>query len=237
MRIIPAIDIYERKVVRLSQGNYSFPKWYSVDPLEMAKKLQDLGIKYVHIVDLEGAKTGRPVIFDIVEKICSTTNLLVDVGGGIRDIDTAQRWIDVGVNQINVGTAIVKDINFFNELIDRFGSKKIIFSADVKNEVIQISGWLEDSKISLFDFLENLYNLGLEYVACTDIERDGMLSGPNFDLYKKGISRIPINWIASGGVRTIDDIQKLKEIGCEACIVGRAIYEYPDLINKISQLC
>ncbi len=237
MRIIPAIDIYKGKIVRLYQGNYSFPKWYSTDPLEMAKKLQDLGFRYVHIVDLEGARTGQPVIFDIVEKICSSTTLLVDVGGGIRNIDIAKKWFDVGVHQINVGTSIVKDINFFIELINLFGSEKIIFSADVKNEIIQISGWLESSRISIFDFLEGLYNLGLKYVACTDIERDGTLRGPNFNLYQKGIRKIPINWIASGGIRTIDDIEKLKEIGCEACIIGKAIYEYPNLINKISQLC
>ncbi|HXR80791.1 MAG TPA: 1-(5-phosphoribosyl)-5-[(5-phosphoribosylamino)methylideneamino]imidazole-4-carboxamide isomerase [Saprospiraceae bacterium] len=237
MRIIPAIDIIDGKCVRLTQGDYAQKKIYNENPLEVAQEFESAGLQFLHLVDLDGAKAGKVVNWKVVESICKETKLDVDFGGGIKTAEQIKQLFDFGVKQVNLGSIAVKDPKIVKEWIDRFSSEKIILSADVKNEMIAISGWQENSAIPITTFLSDYVKNGIEYVTCTDISTDGMLSGPNVDLYKNILLTFPqLHIIASGGVSCLEDLHELNQIGADGVIVGKAIYEGRITLDELSKL-
>lgn len=240
MRIIPAIDIIDGKCVRLSKGDFSTKKIYNENPLEVAKQFEAHGINYLHLVDLDGAKSKHIVNHRILEEIAINTSLKIDFGGGLKTDEDLRIAFECGANQITGGSIAVKDTDTFKNWLQKFGSDKIILGADAKDEKIAISGWTEDSALELIPFIQKYIEEGISYVICTDISKDGMLQGPFFELYKNIItesqserSRRPnnneIKLIASGGISIFEELPKLAEIGCEGVIIGKAIYE-----NRIS---
>ena len=226
MRIIPAIDIIDGKCVRLSQGDYNSKKVYNENPLEVAKEFEDHGIEFLHLVDLDGAKSKHIVNHKVLELIASKTSLKIDFGGGLKSDKDLKIAFESGAKQITGGSIALKEPEVFYSWLEKFGSGKIILGADAKNEKVAVSGWLEESKQELLPFIQNYVEKGVEYVICTDIAKDGMLQGPSFDLYKKILEEIPnLKLIASGGMATFEDLPALAEIGCEGAILGKAIYE------------
>ncbi len=226
MRIIPAIDIIDGKCVRLSKGDYNTKIIYNENPLEVAKEFEAHGIEYLHLVDLDGAKSSRIVNHKILEQIATQTSLKIDFGGGLKADSDLKIAFESGANQITGGSIAVKNRAVFEEWITKFGADKIILGADANNEKVAVSGWLEDSNEDLVPFIQNYQSKGIEYVICTDIAKDGMLEGPSFDLYSKILSQANgLKLIASGGISTFDELPKLAEIGCEGTIIGKAIYE------------
>ncbi len=232
MRIIPAIDIIDGKCVRLTKGDYNTTKIYNENPLEVAKQFEGAGIEYLHMVDLDGAKAAHVVNYRVLELVASKTNLKIDFGGGLKSDDDIITAFNSGARQITGGSIAVKNRDTFERWISKYGSQKIILGADCKNEKIAISGWLEESSLEVIPFIKDYQKQGIQYVVCTDISKDGMLEGPSIDLYKNiieectnGSSGQSIKLIASGGVTTIEDIEKLSEINCEGVIIGKAIYE------------
>ncbi|MGB5497375.1 MAG: 1-(5-phosphoribosyl)-5-[(5-phosphoribosylamino)methylideneamino] imidazole-4-carboxamide isomerase [Maribacter sp.] len=247
MRIIPAIDIIEGKCVRLSKGDYDTKKIYNENPLEVAKNFEAHGIQYLHLVDLDGAKSHHIVNHSILEQIASKTNLRIDFGGGLKSDDDLRIAFESGANQITGGSIAVKSKDVFLGWLAQYGAEKIILGADAMKEKVAVSGWLEESEEDLVPFIQSYQKKGIDYVICTDISKDGMLEGPSFGLYEKIISKtskpqtsiglsgvedseIPgIKLIASGGISKFDELPKLAEAGCEGTIIGKAIYE-----NRIS---
>jgi phosphoribosylformimino-5-aminoimidazole carboxamide ribotide isomerase len=226
MKIIPAIDIIEGKCVRLTQGDYARKKVYHEHPVDVAKSFEGAGIAYLHLVDLDGAKAGRVVNWKVAEAIASQTKLKLDFGGGIKTQEDVETLLGLGVNQVNIGSMAVKDPDTVKRWISDFGKDRIILSADVKNEMIAVNGWQENAAISIIKFLKDYVQHGIEYVTCTDISTDGMLTGPNFELYKKLLLNFPqLHLNASGGVSSMEDIRELRRIGVDGVIVGKAIYE------------
>ena len=226
MRIIPAIDIIEGKCVRLSKGDYSTKIIYNQNPLEVAKEFESHGIEYLHLVDLDGAKSKHIVNHRILESIASQTSLKIDFGGGLKSDEDLHIAFESGANQITGGSIAVKDRDVFKNWLGKFGSDKIILGADAKNEKIAVSGWQEESDEQLIPFIEDYQKEGVSYVICTDISKDGMLQGPSFQLYEKILKQIAdIKLIPSGGISSFDEIPKLAELGCEGTIIGKAIYE------------
>jgi len=226
MRIIPAIDIIEGKCVRLSKGDYNTKIIYNENPLEVAKSFEVHGIEYLHLVDLDGAKSSKIVNYKILEQIATQTKLKIDFGGGLKADSDLKIAFESGANQITGGSIAVKNRVIFEKWIAEYGSDKIILGADAHNEKVAISGWLEDSDEDLVPFIKGYIKKGIEYVICTDIAKDGMLEGPSFDLYAKILAEAKgIKLIASGGISTFDELPKLAEMGCEATIIGKAIYE------------
>ncbi|MGV8945653.1 MAG: 1-(5-phosphoribosyl)-5-[(5-phosphoribosylamino)methylideneamino]imidazole-4-carboxamide isomerase [Lutibacter sp.] len=227
MRIIPAIDIINGKCVRLSKGDYSTKIIYNENPLEVAKMFENHGIKYLHLVDLDGAKSSQIINHKILEQIASKTNLKIDFGGGLKSDDDLKIAFESGANQITGGSIAVKNPEVFKAWLEKYGSDKIILGADALNEKIAVSGWLEDSNEDLIPFIQNYLKEDVKYVICTDISKDGMLQGPSFDLYAKILKEAKgIKLIASGGISTFDELPKLAEMGCEGTIIGKAIYEH-----------
>jgi len=226
MRIIPAIDIIEGKCVRLSKGDYDTKIIYNENPLEVAKSFEAHGIEYLHLVDLDGAKSSRIVNYKILEQIATQTSLKIDFGGGLKSDDDLRIAFESGANQITGGSIAVKNRTIFEKWISQYGTEKIILGADAKDEKIAVSGWLEESNEDLIPFIQDYQNKGIQYVICTDIAKDGMLQGPSFDLYKKILAEAEgVKLIASGGISTFDELPKLAELGCEGTIIGKAIYE------------
>ena len=229
MKIIPAIDIIDGKCVRLSKGKYNSQITYNQNPLEVAKTYEDHGIEFLHLVDLDGAKSNHIINYSILEIIASKTNLKIDFGGGIKTENDVNLAFNCGANQITCGSIAVKQPEIFCEWILNYGSEKIILGADVRGKYVATDGWINTSNQSIFDFINFYKNKGIETVTCTDISKDGMLEGPSFKLYSKIIDAYNINLVASGGVSEYDDILKLDDMGCYGIIIGKAIYE-----NKIS---
>lgn len=237
MRLIPAIDIIEGKCVRLSKGDYNTKKIYNEHPLEVAKNFEAHGIQYLHLVDLDGAKSKHIVNHKILEEISSKTSLKVDFGGGLKTDKDLQIAFECGAHQITGGSIAVKDPDTFKNWIHQYGSGKIILGADANNEKIAVSGWQEESTIELIPFIKEYQQEGVKYVICTDISKDGMLEGPSFELYRRILEETnhtssefeneqqTINLIASGGISELGELPKLRELGCEATIIGKAIYE------------
>ena len=224
--IIPAIDIIDGKCVRLTQGDYSQQKIYNEHPLEVAKEFEAIGVKRLHLVDLDGAKKGQVVNWKVLENIVGKTSLVTDFGGGIKtgkDIDIV---FECGAALATIGSVAVKQPELFFSWVAQYGADKIFLGADVKEEKIAVGGWLETTDLSVFDFLESNIAQGVTNIFCTDIAKDGLLQGPSTELYKKIIARFPaINFVASGGVSNIEDVAALQEIGCSGAIIGKAIYE------------
>ena len=226
MRIIPAIDIIDGKCVRLSKGDYNTKIIYNENPLEVAKQFEAHGIQYLHLVDLDGAKSSQIVNHKILEQIASQTSLKIDFGGGLKSDNDLRIAFESGANQITGGSIAVKNPDLFKEWISKYGSEKIILGADANNEKVAVSGWLEESTEDLIPFIQNYQKDGIQYVICTDIAKDGMLQGPSFGLYTKILEQNPkIKLIVSGGISTFNELPKLAEMGCEGTIIGKAIYE------------
>jgi len=230
MRIIPAIDIIEGKCVRLSKGDYDTKKIYNENPLEVAKEFEAHGIQYLHLVDLDGAKSHHIVNHKVLDQIASQTELRIDFGGGLKSDDDLRIAFESGANQVTGGSIAVKDKEVFLGWLKKYGPDKIMLGADAMNEKVAVSGWLEESNEDLIPFIQSYQKKGIEYVICTDINKDGMLEGPSFELYKKILNKVPnLKLIASGGISEFDELPKLAQMGCEGTIIGKAIYE-----NRIS---
>ncbi len=226
IEIIPAIDIIGGSCVRLTRGDFDRKTIYSEQPADVAKKFEDAGIKRLHLVDLDGAKSGKLVNLDVLKKIASSTSLQIDFGGGIKTAEDIQMVFDAGAEWATIGSMAVKNPQLFQEWLDLFGSNKILLGADVKNEMLVINGWLHQTEINLFDFIEQKMKQGVQRLFCTDVDMDGLLQGPSINLYKKIKNRFPnLYLIASGGVSGIADVDALEQAGCEAVIIGKAIYE------------
>ncbi len=226
MKCLPAIDILDGKCVRLSKGDFDKSKIYNKSPLDQAKIFENAGFKEIHIVDLNGAKSGNRLNLSIISKIASNTDLKIQLGGGIRSIDSITELFDLGINKIILGTSILNK-EFATEVMQRFDQKKIVFGLDVelKNNIYCLAshGWNEVSDINIFDFVDEIKPI---HVLVTDISKDGMMSGPNYDLYLVLKNKFPLlKIIASGGIRNINDIQKLISIKIEHAVIGKAIYE------------
>ena len=230
MRIIPAIDIIDGNCVRLSKGDYATKKIYNENPLEVAKQFEAHGITYLHLVDLDGAKSKHIVNHKILENIASQTSLKVDFGGGLKTDEDLRIAFESGASQITGGSIAVKNPDIFKTWIKEYGADKIILGADAHHRKIAISGWLEESDDDVVSFIKEYEKEGAQYVICTDISKDGMLEGPSFDLYKEILANTEnVNLIASGGISIFDELPKLASMGCEGTIIGKAIYE-----NRIS---
>ncbi|MBD0849440.1 1-(5-phosphoribosyl)-5-[(5-phosphoribosylamino)methylideneamino]imidazole-4-carboxamide isomerase [Maribacter arenosus] len=226
MRIIPAIDIIEGKCVRLSKGDYATKKIYNESPLEVAKEFEAHGIKYLHLVDLDGAKSKHIVNHKVLEQIAVQTKLNIDFGGGLKQDEDLRIAFESGAKQVTGGSIAVKNKEVFLGWLKQYGADKIILGADAKDEKVAVSGWLEESKEDLVPFIQGYQKNGIAYVICTDISKDGMLEGPSFELYHRILNKAPnLKLIASGGISTFDELPKLAEMGCEGTIIGKAIYE------------
>lgn len=226
IELIPAIDIIDGKCVRLSQGDYGSKKVYNEDPLEVACMFEAGGIKRLHIVDLDGAASQHIVNYKVVERIASSTSLVIDFGGGVKSDEDLRIAFDSGAQMVTGGSVAVKNPDLFCRWIEEYGPERIILGADVKNRHIAVSGWKEDSSLDLFPFLDGYLQKGINRVICTDIQKDGMLEGPSLDLYQDILKYAPgLHLIASGGVGSMDDIYRLQDIGVPAVIFGKALYE------------
>ena len=223
MKIFPAIDLYDNKAVRLFKGDYAQMTVYSDDPVAVAKDFANKGAKHIHVVDLAGAKEGRPVHLAIVRRIAEKTGLFIEIGGGIRDMQTADAYLQAGASRVILGTAAVENEAFLKEALAKYGDK-IAVGADVADGKIAIKGWLEKSRFSLDEFLEKMQALGVKTVICTDVSKDGAMKGTNRELYRHISERFDLDIVASGGVSSIADIEALKEAGVYGAIVGKAYY-------------
>ncbi|HEY0740752.1 MAG TPA: 1-(5-phosphoribosyl)-5-[(5-phosphoribosylamino)methylideneamino]imidazole-4-carboxamide isomerase [Chryseosolibacter sp.] len=226
MRIIPAIDIIDGKCVRLTQGDYAQKKIYNESPLEVAKMFEDAGLRYLHLVDLDGAKAGKVVNWKVIEDLTTQTSMTIDFGGGIKTTEEISRLLEAGIRQVNLGSIAVKQPERVFDWIKYFGAEQIILSADVKDRLVQISGWQENASMTIDDLVSQYSRKGISSVVCTDIATDGMLTGPNVKLYRNLMATFPeIRWVASGGVSDIADLNELVNIGVDGVIIGKAIYE------------
>lgn len=223
MILLPAIDLYEKKVVRLTRGDYAQMTVYNDDPVAQAKLFQEAGAQWLHTVDLEGAKDGSTPNYSVIEAICKDTSLKVEIGGGIRSLDTIQKYLDAGVERVILGTKAVTDPAFLEESLNKFGSH-IAVGVDIKDGKIAIKGWLETAQDSVEDFFTKLCKLGVSTVICTDVSKDGMLSGTNVDLYRQLSQKFSLDLIASGGVSSQEDLTRLKALGLYGAILGKALY-------------
>jgi len=226
MRIIPAIDLIDGKCVRLTKGDYTTQITYNEDPLEVAKAFEGIGVSYLHLVDLDGAKAKSIVNHKVLEKLATHTRLKIDFGGGIKSDEDLKIAFECGAQQITGGSIAVKQPHTFKAWLSRYGGEKIILGADVKDECIAISGWTETSDQELIPFIEKYQEEGVRYAICTDISKDGMMEGPAFELYQSIIHACSgIKLIASGGISDLAELPRLVELGCEGVIIGKAIYE------------
>ena len=231
MIIFPAIDLYDKKAVRLYKGDYNNMTVYSENPLSVAKDFEQKGACAIHLVDLEGAKFGTTPNIDVVEKIAKNTNLFTEIGGGIRDIETVNNYISIGVNRVILGTAAVENPELLSLAVSKYGDK-IAVGADVKDGYIAIKGWVEKSEYGTFEFFEKLEKIGVSTVICTDISKDGAMQGTNRELYKELSEKFSVNIIASGGVSSLDDIKALSEMNLYGAIIGKAYYTGAVKINE-----
>jgi len=225
MKIIPAIDIIDGKCVRLSKGDYDTKKIYNENPLEVAKEFESFGIEYLHLVDLDGAKSKHIVNQKVLESIAKETYLKIDFGGGLKTLEDIEIAFNSGAKQITIGSIAVQDPDFCFVLIEKYGSDKIILGADCENRKIKTSGWLEESQLDVIDFILKYKNKGIKNVICTDISKDGMLQGASDELYREIVEKTAVQLIASGGISCIEDVEQMKNIGCSGTIIGKAIYE------------
>lgn len=226
MELIPAIDLIEGKCVRLTQGDYSTRKVYNEDPLEVALQLESVGIKRLHVVDLDGAKAGHIVNYNVLERLASRTRLIIDFGGGLKSDEDLRIAFDCGAQMITGGSIAVKNPERFLTWLEKYGGERVILGADAKDKKIAVSGWEEGTNLDLIPFVKDYREKGVQKIICTDIGRDGMLQGPAIDLYKEIKEEVEgLYVIASGGVSSMADIERLDEAGIPAVIFGKAIYE------------
>jgi len=237
MRIIPAIDILNGKCVRLSKGDYNTSIIYNLNPVEVAKEFENLGIQYVHLVDLDGAKSNHIVNHKVLYNIAQQTKLTIDFGGGLKSTEDVKIAFENGATQITGGSIALQDRELFLAWIKEFGADKIILGADARNRKIATQGWLHNSDMDVLEFISEYEKNEIKYVICTDIEKDGMLQGTSNILYQEIISKTKVNLIASGGVSCLEDVLKLKEIGCFGAIIGKAFYEGRINLVDLIKLC
>lgn len=234
MEIIPAIDIIDGKCVRLTKGDFEKKIIYNDNPLEVAKSFEAIGVKRLHIVDLDGANWQPLKNIKTLENISSNTSLVIDFGGGIKTVESIQSVFNAGAAMISIGSLAVKDPVLFFQMINEFGAERFLPGADVLFKKIKIHGWKEETGIDLFDFINGIISKGIHQIFCTDISKDGMMEGPSIPLYKEIISEFPsLHLIASGGISCYDDLIILKEIGCTGAIVGKAIYEEKITLSQL----
>ncbi len=237
MKIIPAIDIIKGKCVRLTQGDFGKAKVYREDPLEVAKEFEDADLEYLHLVDLDGALKGKVVNWSVIESIQAHTALKVDFGGGVKTEEEVEHLLDLGIEQINIGSIATREPATFINWLQKYGPENFILSADVKDELVLSHGWTEQTSISIYDLATQFEKEGLEFLTCTDINSDGMLQGPNFGLYKKLKKRLPnLKLIASGGISSTEDLAELNYINMHAAIVGKAIYEHKIKLQDLKNI-
>jgi phosphoribosylformimino-5-aminoimidazole carboxamide ribotide isomerase len=237
MKIIPAIDIIEGSCVRLTKGDYATKKIYNKNPLEVAKEFEANGIKHLHLVDLDGAKSKRIVNYKILEQIAVKTKLKIDFGGGLKSNKDLKIAFESGANQITGGSIAVQKPELFNSWIQDYGGERIILGADCLNRKVATNGWQQTSEIDVLKLIQEYEKRGIRSTICTDISKDGMLSGPAFSLYENLISNSNTKLIASGGISSIQDLKDLKAIGCAGAIVGKAIYEGKVTLKELKKLC
>ena len=223
MKLFPAIDLYDKKAVRLFKGDYNEMTVYSENPIEIARDFEKCGADCIHIVDLEGARDGTTPNLDIVKQIANETSLFCEIGGGIRDMATVDKYIEAGVDRVILGTAAVTDTEFLKAAIARYKSK-IAVGVDIRNGYVAIKGWTENSQYSCFEFCKAMQDLGVETLICTDISKDGAMKGTNRELYKELSEKFSLNITASGGVSTLDDVKALRDMNLYAAIIGKAYY-------------
>lgn len=235
MQIIPAIDLIDGKCVRLTEGDYTQKTEYGASPLELAKRYESMGIDRLHLVDLDGAKAGNVINWKVAEEISSNTKLKIDFGGGVKTHEEVKRIIELGIQYVTVGSIAAKQPQIFEAWLDEFGAQQFLLGADVRDEKIMVSGWLEKSDISLIPYLNDYFSKGIATVFCTDISKDGKLEGPAVDLYRKIKNEIPgMFLIASGGVSCIQDLYDLIDAGCDGVIIGKAIYEHKISLEELT---
>lgn len=237
MRIIIALDIIGGKCVRLTRGDFNTKKIYNEDPLEVAKAVEDNGLKYIHMVDLDGAREKRVINYRILEKISEKTGLSIDFGGGIRSDDDLRIAFNSGASQVTGGSIAVTSPEVFIGWLNSYGPEKIILGADSRERKIVTEGWSESSDNDLINFISDYATNGVRYVICTDVDKDGMLEGPATELYSEILSMAKINLIASGGITSANDLEKLDSAGCEGAIVGKAIFEGKIKLKDLKKLC
>lgn len=236
MLVIPAIDIIDNKVVRLSKGEFSSKKIYSENPLDLVKQFYDAGFKRIHIVDLEASKTGSFTCLNLLKKIKNQFEIKIQFGGGIRKLDDLKLLDDIGIDYFILGSITVKDEAIVVSMIDLYDKSKFIFASDVFNNIIKVSGWTESTDISIYDYIKKWQNKNINNFLCTDIGKDGMLQGPSFDLYKDLLERFSnLNLIASGGISSLSDLVELDKFGIEFTVVGKAFYEEKISIEELGQ--
>ena len=223
MILFPAIDLYEKKAVRLYKGDYANMTVYSENPIEIAQDFEKSGCTHIHMVDLEGAKDGTTPNLAIVEQVAKETSLFVEIGGGIRNMETVEKYLSAGVSRVILGTAAVNDEAFLREAVQKHGNK-IAVGADVKDGYIAIKGWLEKSAVTLEDFLAKMQEIGVKHIICTDISKDGAMQGTNLALYRQLSEKFKLDITASGGVSTMEDIRQLRKMDIYGVIIGKAYY-------------
>ena len=223
MNIFPEIDLYEHKAVRLFKGDYAEMTVYSDNPVEIARDFEAKGAKYIHIVDLEGAKNGDTPNFEVVKEISQKTGLFCEIGGGIRSIDTVEKYLSAGLDRVILGTAAVTDEEFLRTAVSKYGNK-IAVGVDIKDGFVAVKGWTEKSSYSCFDFCEKMQKIGVKTLICTDISRDGAMKGTNRQLYKELSEKFDIDITASGGVSSLEDIKALISLNLYGAIIGKAYY-------------
>lgn len=235
IEIIPAIDIIDGKCVRLAQGDFARKTVYPDDPAEVAVRFRDAGIERLHVVDLDGARTGRPINLPTLERITAASGVIIDYGGGIRTSEDVEAALNAGATIVNIGSIAVTQPEVFIEMIDTFGAERFLLGADVKGQKIAINGWRTDTDVPVFGFLRKFAELGVKDVFVTDVGLDGMMAGPSLGLYRQIRNALQeVRLIASGGVRSMADIDQLAAIGCKGVIVGKAFYEGGITLREVS---
>jgi phosphoribosylformimino-5-aminoimidazole carboxamide ribotide isomerase len=237
VRIIPAIDIMNGKCIRLTRGDFGAVRTYNNDPYALARTFEDHGLKYLHLVDLDGAREKKTINWNVLEMIAKGTSLEIDFGGGIKTEDEIRTAFNHGAKQVNIGSAAVIFPDLFKKWLSDYGTDKIILAADSADRKIKVSGWVQSTDIDVIDFIADWASKGVSYVSCTDISRDGTLEGPSVELYKEILSGPSVKLIASGGISSVADVKGLKEAGCEGAIIGKAIFEGKINLNELVELC
>lgn len=237
MRIIVAIDILGGKCVRLTRGDFSTKKIYNVEPLDVALQLEDNGISYLHLIDLDGARNKKIENIKVLEKIAWKTKLKIDFGGGLRSYEDLLTAFNAGARQVTAGSVAVTDPELFLEWLMKLGQEKLILGADCIDRKVSTGGWLDNSDKEIISFISDYKSKGVKYTICTDIKKDGMLQGPSTALYKEILEAVKIKLIASGGISSIKDIKNVEDAGCEGVIIGKAVYEGKITLNELSKLC
>lgn len=226
MILIPAIDLKDGQAVRLYKGDYQQKTVYSSAPAEIALNFQNMGADYLHVVDLDGAKDGVTTNLTMIQKIRDALSIPIELGGGIRDMATVDLYLNqVGIDRVILGTAAIENPEFLRTALQKYGPQRIVVGVDVKDGYVATSGWLVDTQTYYLDFLKELENIGVEYIVCTDISKDGTLTGPSFDLYENIHQQSRIQFVVSGGIKDAQDIYKVNQLGYYGCIVGKAYYE------------